>query len=91
MRGVSRPMTEKQIRQHQHDQHQEVHEKDGHSHKMGKEMQRNMLQMHHIQTLWIYWAIIINISSAITGLIVAALAIPRGPKTENYGLWNKYG
>ena len=32
----------------------------------------------------------LNISSAVTGLIVAALSIPRGPKTETYGLWDKY-
>ncbi len=32
----------------------------------------------------------LNITGAIAGLIVAALAIPRGAKTENYGLWDKY-
>jgi hypothetical protein len=32
----------------------------------------------------------LNISSAVTGVIVAALSIPRGPKTETYGLWDKY-
>ncbi|ELR68637.1 hypothetical protein C900_00181 [Fulvivirga imtechensis AK7] len=32
----------------------------------------------------------LNISGVVTGLIVAALAIPAGPKTETYGLWDKY-
>lgn len=32
----------------------------------------------------------LNISGAITGLIVAALAFPMGPKTESYGSWDKY-
>lgn len=32
----------------------------------------------------------LNISGVITGLVVAALAIPRGPKTEKYGIWDKY-
>ena len=32
----------------------------------------------------------LNISGSITGLLVAALAIPRGPKKEKYGLWDKY-
>lgn len=32
----------------------------------------------------------LNISGAIAGLAVAALAIPRGPKAETYGLWDKY-
>ncbi|MEK6480443.1 vitamin K epoxide reductase family protein [Catalinimonas sp. 4WD22] len=32
----------------------------------------------------------LNLSSAITGLLVAGLAIPRGPKKESYGLWDKY-
>lgn len=29
-------------------------------------------------------------SSAIAGLLVSALSIPRGPKTETYGLWDRY-
>lgn len=32
----------------------------------------------------------LNISGAVTGLAVAALAIPRGPKKETYGLWDQY-
>lgn len=30
------------------------------------------------------------INATAVGLLVAALAIPRGPKTERYGLWDKY-
>ena len=30
------------------------------------------------------------ITSSIAGLIVAALALPRGPKTETYCMWDKY-
>lgn len=33
---------------------------------------------------------ILNISSAISGLVVAALSIPRGTIEERYGLWDKY-
>lgn len=32
----------------------------------------------------------LNISSTLTGLLVAALAIPRGVVKERYGLWDKY-
>jgi hypothetical protein len=32
----------------------------------------------------------LNISGAVTGLVVAVLAIPRGPKKESYGLWDQY-
>jgi uncharacterized membrane protein len=71
MRGVSRPMAEKQVRQHQQkmqqedsqqekDQHQkEQKEEKGGGMKMNQEMRQNMLHMHHMQTLWIYWAIIL--------------------------------
>ena len=34
--------------------------------------------------------LMLNISGAVAGIIVAALSIPRGPKTETYGLWDKY-
>ena len=33
---------------------------------------------------------IFNISSAASGLLVAALSLPRGRITESYGMWNKY-
>ena len=32
----------------------------------------------------------LNISSAVAGLAVTVLSIPRGTKTENYGPWDKY-
>ena len=67
MRGVTRPMAEKMIRQHhqkhhtegkQHNKGQQEHKKEhegDHKHEgMGKEMRENMLHMHHMQTLWIY-------------------------------------
>ena len=31
-----------------------------------------------------------SVAAAFTGLIVAVLAIPRGPKTERYGRWDRY-
>lgn len=34
--------------------------------------------------------LMLNISGAVAGLIVAVLSIPSGPKTETYGLWDKY-
>jgi hypothetical protein len=34
--------------------------------------------------------LMLNIGGTVAGLIVAALSFPRGPKTENYGLWDKY-
>ncbi|EMR03340.1 hypothetical protein [Cesiribacter andamanensis] len=66
MRGVSRPMAEKQIREHQQEMHSREDEhpegahkdKQGGGMKMDPEMRQNMLHMHHMQTLWIYWAII---------------------------------
>ena len=32
----------------------------------------------------------LNISSAVSGLLVAGLFIPRGTVKESYGLWDKY-
>ncbi|WP_347158645.1 vitamin K epoxide reductase family protein [Pontibacter chitinilyticus] len=54
MRGVTRPMAEKQVRQH-HEQMQE----DGKMQHMTPEMRQQMLRMHHMQTLWVYWMIIL--------------------------------
>ena len=43
---------------------------------------------------WIWFVpdgnLALNISSTLTGLVVAALSIPRGKITETYGLWDKY-
>jgi hypothetical protein len=53
MRGVTRPMAEKEVRQH----NQQMHD-DGHDMKMSDEMRLHMLHMHHRQTLWVYWMIV---------------------------------
>lgn len=62
MRGVTRPMAERQLREH----NKEMHEGGGgdgkgkdHDMEMNPEMRQKMLHMHHIQTLWVYWMIII--------------------------------
>ena len=54
MRGVTRPMAEKQVREH----NQQMHEGNGEM-KMDPEMREKMLHMHHMQTLWVYWMIVI--------------------------------
>ena len=50
-RGVSRPMAEKESKKHQ-----QKMMKDG---GMSKEKRHEMLHMHHMQTLWIYWTLIL--------------------------------
>jgi hypothetical protein len=71
MRGVTRPMAEMQAKQHiqEHqqeggngdkEQQEQQEKKQGSGNmSMGKEMRENMLHMHHMQTLWIYWSLII--------------------------------
>ncbi|MHA6247472.1 vitamin K epoxide reductase family protein [Pontibacter sp. CAU 1760] len=82
MRGVTRPMAEKEVRQHQEkmqqgDQkkekgnHHSAHKRGDYQHgdtqktksehhmNMTSEMREQMLKMHHMQTLWVYWMIII--------------------------------
>ncbi|GAB3168929.1 vitamin K epoxide reductase family protein [Telluribacter humicola] len=63
MRGVTRPMAEKEIRQHNEDMHNESehqHNKgEGHSMMMSDDMRTQMLHMHHMQTLWVYWMIVL--------------------------------
>ncbi|MDX5482593.1 MAG: vitamin K epoxide reductase family protein [Hymenobacteraceae bacterium] len=54
MRGVTRPMAEKELRQHAKDMHE-----NGEQEEMSPQMRKRMLQMHHMQTLWIYWMVII--------------------------------
>ncbi len=51
-RGIVRPMTE-----HHPDGHGQ-NQKDGH-HEMTAEKRMEMLKMHHMQTLWIYWTLIL--------------------------------
>ncbi len=50
-RGVTRPMAEKEAREHQ--------KKRMEGNGMNMEKRRHMLRMHHMQTLWVYWALII--------------------------------
>lgn len=67
MRGVTRPMAEKQVGQHQqkksekkdeHEEH-ESHDPDSQHQMMGHDQRMQMLHMHHMQTLWIYWMLVI--------------------------------
>ncbi|SDM78810.1 Vitamin K epoxide reductase family protein, partial [Catalinimonas alkaloidigena] len=64
MRGVTRPMAEQEIKKKfspSEDHDQPAHAKgEGHEHHMMmKPEQRNeMLHMHHMQTLWVYWLIV---------------------------------
>ncbi|MBF9253721.1 vitamin K epoxide reductase family protein [Pontibacter sp. 172403-2] len=51
MRGVTRPMAEKQVQQQM--------QGNGNMHNMTPEMRQKMLHMHHMQTLWVYWMIIL--------------------------------
>ena len=51
MRGITRPMAEKQLREHQ-----QQHEGHGAPYS---EMRHRMLRMHHKQTLWVYWSLIL--------------------------------
>lgn len=43
---------------------------------------------------WIWFVpdnnLALSISTTVTGVLVAALSIPRGKITESYGLWDKY-
>ena len=56
MRGVSRPMAEKEVgkQQEKMQQHKQEHKKSG----MDPEMRENMLHMHYRQTLWVYWLLV---------------------------------
>ena len=50
-RGVTRPMAEQQAKQH----HEDMHSDGGH--EMSQDDRLMMLNMHHKQTLWIYWTL----------------------------------
>ncbi|ARS34390.1 vitamin K epoxide reductase family protein [Pontibacter actiniarum] len=59
MRGVTRPMAEKQMRKH-HQKMQGHNDNGDHKDmKMDPEMRKKMLHMHHQQTLWVYWLIML--------------------------------
>jgi uncharacterized membrane protein len=61
-RGVSRPMAEMETQGHGND-HDENHEQggddndNGHDHDMSHDDRMTMLEMHHKQTLWVYWTL----------------------------------
>ncbi len=55
LRGVTRPMAEQEMRQHSHGGGRD----HGAHHHMSHEDRLSMLQMHHKQTLWIYWTVIL--------------------------------
>lgn len=61
-RGVTRPMMS-------------GHRKEGGPHKMSGEQRREMLHMHHMQTLWIYWT-----------LIMLGIWMVMSPLTFSYGI-----
>jgi Vitamin K epoxide reductase family len=63
-RGVTRPMAEQQVRQQLGEDnesgqpdHSGGHE--GHGDEMSRDQRLQMLHMHHRQTLWIYWTVVI--------------------------------
>lgn len=65
-RGVTRPMSEMNMKGGGHSDHAEprdhLHGEQNHGaqqHDMGTEQRQHMLHMHHMQTLWIYWTIIL--------------------------------
>lgn len=65
-RGVTRPMAEQAVRGHSHDDdshesnrgEEQGHAGDG-GHAMSRDDRRAMLRMHHQQTLWIYWTLVL--------------------------------
>lgn len=60
-RGVTRPMSEMQMEGKAHDQNssEREHQHDEQHHNMSMQQRQEMLHMHHMQTLWIYWSIIL--------------------------------
>lgn len=58
-RGVSRPMAEHELQQGGHDHGDSDHDGEGggHDHHMSEEDRLQMLEMHHRQTLWVYWTL----------------------------------
>ncbi len=60
-RGVTRPMSEHHSMKEQGGKggHQEGQGHEMHDHTMSKDQRMQMLHMHHMQTLWIYWLLVI--------------------------------
>lgn len=74
-RGVTRPMSEMEMNNSHQDK--ENHSKSGNheeNHMMTDEQRKEMLHMHHMQTLWIYWM-----------LIILGLWMVLSPLTFSYG------
>ena len=62
MRGVTRPMAEKQMRQHHeqmNDDGEENGDDDGGMSEPYSDGRYEMLRMHHRQTLWVYWTLVL--------------------------------
>jgi hypothetical protein len=68
MRGVTRPMAEQQMREHNQKMHEDDNHQPGenqedkhsqHQMMMSDDERRQMLNMHHMQTLWVYWMIVL--------------------------------
>lgn len=58
-RGVSRPMAEMKMQQHKAGNEEDKDHQGHHMKMMNPEQRMRMLHMHHSQTLWVYWLIII--------------------------------
>lgn len=68
MRGITRPMAEQEMQQHNEEQHhqknsdEQNHPEEGHQdHKMEMtpDMRKQMLHLHHLHTLWVYWLVVL--------------------------------
>src|SRR6056297_2817722 len=58
-RGVSRPMAEMAMQHGQDDGDTEQHDHEHGGHSMSHDDRLKMLIMHHKQTLWVYWTILL--------------------------------
>lgn len=85
MRGVTRPMAERQFHQqgaetdHPHDA---SHDERGGGHHMDPQQRHHMLHRHHQQTLWIYWLLVLlgvwTMLSPLTFGYATATVVPSG-------------
>ncbi|WP_239014101.1 vitamin K epoxide reductase family protein [Archangium violaceum] len=57
-RGLTRPMSERKARKAKKQRPREQ-EAGGAPHAMGREERLKMLRMHHQQTLWVYWTVLL--------------------------------
>ncbi|MEX2336014.1 MAG: vitamin K epoxide reductase, partial [Fulvivirga sp.] len=59
-RGVTRPMSGMSMKEGQQKEDSKENKKEhGNGMMMSIDQRREMLHMHHMQTLWIYWTVII--------------------------------